>query len=109
MKLPLTFDIDSLSIDQQKKLYEYLKEKFESTQADFKINITLSHELIEKDIKTLRLSKKLDSILRTANISTLGSLCIKSRSDLLEIKAVGNRSVLEIESALNEWGLKLAE
>lgn len=65
-------------------------------------------QLLQSNLGVLDLPSYLGNALAKQNIHTLGELTTRSESDLLAIRAIGQRSVQHIRSKLHEHGLTLA-
>lgn len=106
MKVP--FDISALPIEEQKRLYLYLKAKFDPdnpsiyTDAEFKKEVMLN-----KHLEELNMSMRAFNGLKASRINTVRELCDRTRSQLKNINNFGNRSLEEVEALLSEIGLSL--
>ncbi len=63
----------------------------------------------EMSIEELELSVRSSNCLRRANIDTVAKLTDKTEEDMIKVRNLGRKSLLEIKSKLNEIGLHLKE
>jgi DNA-directed RNA polymerase subunit alpha len=64
-------------------------------------------DILKTRIEDLELSNRTFNALSNARIRTLGGLARKSENDLLEIKGLGKKGIVEIRRALGNFGLLL--
>ena len=58
-------------------------------------------------VSVLSLSTRPNNCLRNAGIKTVGELIQKSEAELLKMKYIGRKSLIEIQTALAAMGLSL--
>lgn len=63
---------------------------------------------LEKDIKTLKINKKIEKILKENKIITINDLCLKSRMELREL-GIENNFINDILVKLQLIGLNLKQ
>jgi predicted HicB family RNase H-like nuclease len=61
------------------------------------------------DIDTLRLSARLENILRSGGVDTIGDLCRVSVIDLLKMPNFGKKSLKELDAAMKDHQINLSE
>ena len=76
------------------------------TNVPFK-NRKVDSRLLELDIGNLELTARPYSRLKMANINTISNLISYSKDDLLSLKNFGQRSLSEVEKALQLMNLSL--
>ena len=104
----LKFDINTLSLEEQKRLFQFLKEKFD--KAPGSNPQTKKHkreEYLNFELKDLDLYPRALNLLTPIGVLTVKDLCNCSQSQLKNIDGFGNRCVNEIEYLLSDLGLKL--
>lgn len=79
-------------------------EKIEFSKTEEVVDNSSSYE--SKTIEDLNLSVRSYNALKRSAIVTIGDLCSKSAVDMGKIKALGKKSLDEIEEKLKEFGLK---
>lgn len=62
--------------------------------------------IMETSIDELNLSVRAYNCCRRAGINTLGDLCGKTFTEMTKVRNLGKRSLQEIESKMNEYGLR---
>ena len=62
--------------------------------------------LLETSIDELNLSVRSYNCCKRAGINTLGDLCGKTYTEMTKVRNLGKRSLQEIESKMNEYGLR---
>lgn len=104
-----------------KRRYEELAENYElikkALQSDPQIEVNEAtimrkveiNNLLDSPIETLGLSSRAYNCLRRAGKKTIKDVALMSISELQSIRNMGSKSVYEVESALEEKGVKLKE
>ena len=83
---------------------ELLKEKYKNGEiVDFYITENQLEELETVSISELNLSERSFNALSNENINTLSKLVVLNKTDLLDIRALGNNSATEIFQSLFNW------
>lgn len=79
--------------------------QFKNPQRSLTENLKLS--VLQLDIGNLELTARPYSCLKLANIHTIQDLLAYSKEDLLLVKNFGQRSLVEVENALQKWNFRL--
>src|SRR6056297_1711890 len=66
-------------------------------------------KILDTTIEELELSVRSSNCLKRAGINNVGELTEKTEDDLMKVRNLGKKSLLEIEDKLNELDLKLKE
>jgi DNA-directed RNA polymerase alpha subunit len=104
----LKFDINSISLEEQNRLFLFLKEKFEKVPGrNLMIKENIKMEILDVKLKDLDLFIRAYNLLNSTGIISINDLRKYTRSELLNIEGFGNRCLKETEYILSKVGLEL--
>lgn len=108
--MKLAVDVSALPLEEQKRLYLWLKAKFEpELPIIYTATESQGEAMLDKTIKEVNFSTRVFNGLMAARINTIRDLCNCSKAELMKLGHLGKRSVAEIESVLSEMGLELTK
>lgn len=96
--------IDQFSLFVDLEEVEEEEEEEEIDEEEEKYN-----ELLDTAVEDMDFSVRTYNCLKRANINSVGDLVSRSADDLLKVRNLGEKSLEEIESKVEEIGLELAE
>ena len=81
----------------------------EPDQTGDSIQIITNRTLRETNLQALSISGRIIHLLNTNNVTSVKHLSLLSETDLLKLKHIGPKSIVEIKMAMGEHGLSLKE
>jgi DNA-directed RNA polymerase subunit alpha len=105
--MQIMINLNSLTHEEQKKIYLALKEKFENHQFAKEVEVT-SEQLMDMELTEFEeISTHIFNILKFARIHTVRALIQTSKENLESLRGFGKRSMDQVEQFLQERGLSL--
>ena len=99
MQITATINVEMLSDDEQKALYQYLKKKWEP----------LGEKLLNTFLAELSFPGRVKKLFAAKEIKTVRDLLKLTKSDLFSFPRVGPKAMSEIEYTLHQIGFELDE
>jgi DNA-directed RNA polymerase alpha subunit len=104
MKIILEFDSDKEMLTWVKRKYEAISERKKALE---ELQTETTNKLLENPIENLELMCAAENALKRQGLTSFGHLVALRRTDLMKIKGLGARGITNIESGLDNFGLKL--
>lgn len=100
----IAINIEHVPEEEQFRLYQFLKNKFDVKSRDEIMNMSLSDFLRRGDICT-----RTRNLLRSAGLQTLLQVSQFPKSLFPKYRGIGKGTMKEIEDLLNRYGLDFSE